>query len=688
VVANELTSAVNAIVREIGVLIETIGREIEKLVSNVLSMVGEVIETIRAFGEDLARGFIAGLPEPLQWLAERVLDVYNGMFQALEWLNDGVTGILQVVGGELRSVFGEIRAGVLATEEQVHQRIRQTILQGQVPDSFVRVHITIPIVNVTLVDFTVPLPAGDVLTAVSRFILGHPAYKETVHSVVRMEQRLQSAKAEEFQLRQRQALGDQEAQQERQRLFPGLPINVQIQRPQPDSHHHDTADLFVTIDGVNQSFLDPPPGLPRRVALFINGRQHEYGFTGWSGAGHNMTYHARLIPASHEQEGQLEPPRVLQQVTSPFALQAMAALSLDRQRLVFRTPLLALAGGLPPLAPLGEVHMGPQTPLGVRLAKAFATLPKTEPSPIGEVSFALEAKGTVTVIESLRNTPMKPITTSPSVEVLQPEIAMAPLPVPGVPVSTGEGVSTVPKVPGLSASEVVIRPEEIQASIGQNVVQVVVADGTGLKAIATSVFYLTVSRPARPDAIPGLVAWWRLDGNAEDVTGRNHGRIGPGTGAQFGPGKIGECLEKGIVRISNTPDLTLSEQFTLAFWFRPQSTIDSSIKRTHTFFLKGNNTVNTANSNGCIEVRGPNPRPISTTNQWVVGTWHHVAVSMDHTGYKLYIDGILEGSSASTSSILSENIDIQLGEFDSLDEVLIYNRALELDEVTGLLRSR
>ena len=329
--------------------------------------------------------------------------------------------------------------------------------------------------------------------------------------------------------------------------------------------------------------------------------------------------------------------------------------------------------------------MGSQTPLGMRLAKAFASLPQAGPSPIGDVSFPLEAKGTVTLIESLQNTFMKPTAPPPTEEVLQPEIAMAPLSLSGVLVPTGEGISAVHKVPSISAGEVSIRPEEIEASIGQNVVQVVVTDGTGLKAAATTVFYLTVSQPSRRDAVPGLIAWWRLDGNAEDATGRNHGQIGAGTGAQFGPGHIGHCLTKGIVRIPNTLDLTLLHQFTVAFWFRPQATIDSSIKRTHTFFLKGSHTINTANGNGCIEVRGPIPRPASITNQWVGGTWYHVAVSMDDTGYKLYIDGVLEGSSPSTSSILGQNNNIQLGEFDSLDDVVIYNRALAIDELRSLL---
>src|SRR5262245_15525608 len=41
-------------------------------------------------------------------------------------------------------------------------------------------------------------------------------------------------------------------------------------------------------------------------------------------------------------------------------------------------------------------------------------------------------------------------------------------------------------------------------------------------------------------APPGLVSWWRGEGNANDSVGSNHGALRGGTG--FGPGRVGQAF--------------------------------------------------------------------------------------------------------------------------------------------------
>jgi len=71
----------------------------------------------------------------------------------------------------------------------------------------------------------------------------------------------------------------------------------------------------------------------------------------------------------------------------------------------------------------------------------------------------------------------------------------------------------------------------------------------------------------------GLVSWWRADGNARDVTGRNNGILEGKI--RFAPGKVGQAFFFGNtnaeVRIpaSSSLDVGASGGFTLMAWINP-----------------------------------------------------------------------------------------------------------------------
>lgn len=94
-----------------------------------------------------------------------------------------------------------------------------------------------------------------------------------------------------------------------------------------------------------------------------------------------------------------------------------------------------------------------------------------------------------------------------------------------------------------------------------------------------------------------------------------------------------------------------------------------------------------------LEVRGPTPRPNSTTNTWTAGTWYHAAVTLDAAGYKVFINGVQQGSSPNTFSILDNANQLVLGwdavsshtPFNGLiDETTLYNRALSAQEIQAI----
>ncbi|HRT06935.1 MAG TPA: protein kinase [Candidatus Paceibacterota bacterium] len=84
----------------------------------------------------------------------------------------------------------------------------------------------------------------------------------------------------------------------------------------------------------------------------------------------------------------------------------------------------------------------------------------------------------------------------------------------------------------------------------------------------------TAPLPALP-APPGLVAWWRGEGNAQDAAGTNHGVLVGQVG--FAPGMVGLAFRfngtNGYVRIPKNPSLTFSNQVTFELWFQDQSPV-------------------------------------------------------------------------------------------------------------------
>lgn len=191
----------------------------------------------------------------------------------------------------------------------------------------------------------------------------------------------------------------------------------------------------------------------------------------------------------------------------------------------------------------------------------------------------------------------------------------------------------------------------------------------------------------------GLVSWWPGDGNANDIQDGNNGTL---QGATFTPGLVGQAFSfdgvNDYVAISNAPSLTLNAQFTIEFWMRPSVSISPATTNAPYLLAKGpNDSIGFANSDGRIEVRGITPRLYSSTSTWNAGTWYHIALTFDATGYKLFINGVQEGSVTNSYSILSSSNDLSLGGHGpsnffngQLDEVTINSRALTAPEILAI----
>jgi len=195
---------------------------------------------------------------------------------------------------------------------------------------------------------------------------------------------------------------------------------------------------------------------------------------------------------------------------------------------------------------------------------------------------------------------------------------------------------------------------------------------------------------------PGMISWWTGDNTAADIRGTNHGSLQ--NGAAYEAGLVGPAFSLGggddHVSIPNSPSLSFPGALTVDFWFKPNTTHAPSTPTAPSFFGKGFlNSINLANNDGRLEVRGPSPRPNSTTDTWLAGTWYHIAVTFDGTAYRIYVNGAQEGGATpSTYSILDNAEAVMFGNlpglssgFDGLiDEVELFNRALSQAEIQAL----
>lgn len=69
--------------------------------------------------------------------------------------------------------------------------------------------------------------------------------------------------------------------------------------------------------------------------------------------------------------------------------------------------------------------------------------------------------------------------------------------------------------------------------------------------------------------LTGLVAYYKLDGNATDSGGS--GRDLTPSGATYGAGKIGQCLTGGLASRTPLGGLTAGQPLTVAAWLKPAS---------------------------------------------------------------------------------------------------------------------
>lgn len=233
----------------------------------------------------------------------------------------------------------------------------------------------------------------------------------------------------------------------------------------------------------------------------------------------------------------------------------------------------------------------------------------------------------------------------------------------------------------------------------------------------TQNFTITGGNCAQPQT--GMVSWWPLEGNANDVRGSNHGVL---FGApSFTTGRIAQALRfdgtNDHVRVPASASLNVgtSSGFTLAAWIQPDDNLARPV-------LEYNNeNTNQArpwgvhiwvNTNGLVAPESPgtlfvnihdaadSSHVLRVTNTITAGVFQHIALTYDKTSGvgKLYVNGV-EKVSANLGSFTPQTSyplfmgyrpagldpNIANNRFKGIiDEAQLFNRALSATEIQGI----
>ena len=216
-----------------------------------------------------------------------------------------------------------------------------------------------------------------------------------------------------------------------------------------------------------------------------------------------------------------------------------------------------------------------------------------------------------------------------------------------------------------------------------------------------------------PSYVPsnGLVGYWPFNGNANDESGNgNNGNVNGATLTTDRNGVVNKAYSfngtNNYIDIQHNSTLNLQDFLTISCWIkttdilRPQYIINKSTGGTSDSWLFDLNIYGNSATSGvlrmlCGGITGAAPMSNNIVSQ--TNTWYNVTATYDKQNVKFYINGVLSNSVPLTSQTpINTNI-VRIGAphtpfttnafGGSIDDVIIYNRALTQQEITTLYNS-
>jgi hypothetical protein len=170
-------------------------------------------------------------------------------------------------------------------------------------------------------------------------------------------------------------------------------------------------------------------------------------------------------------------------------------------------------------------------------------------------------------------------------------------------------------------------------------------------------------------------------------------------GAEWTTGKYGDALkfdgEEDCVSIPASPGLRLGEEFTLEAWAKPEGALEGDPVifngESSTAYALGIGLPHSGKAEGVIGEEGGGTKHLYSSASFQANVWTHLALSFDGARLRLYVNGRLVATEAVEHPDFASAGPITIGcsgVFGShfkgrIDEVRIYNRALDGGEVAG-----
>ncbi len=201
-----------------------------------------------------------------------------------------------------------------------------------------------------------------------------------------------------------------------------------------------------------------------------------------------------------------------------------------------------------------------------------------------------------------------------------------------------------------------------------------------------------------------LKAWWRMDDldgvKVNDYTGKNNGT---GIGATQEEGVIGDAMYfngTSYIDIENSDSLEIKENLSVSVWAKLDSYNSDGFMG---IIGKGGWDVGSGfeilirkeggSFSNKLHLGSRNSR-VTSTSEFPLDQWVHIVITISETDGTIYLDGIKD-TSDSIRSLTSNTRNLTIGRRDpgnkfveyfngSIDDILIFDRALSLEEVKGL----
>jgi hypothetical protein len=259
-------------------LVADLSAKVLQLSRHLLTLEDAVVASVRAAGWSVASEVISWAPG---FVRDAIRDVYNTAFDALRWALEAPLALLSSIAAWVHEVVIQHAGSGIFSRSAVDQEIRDRIHASGALD--LTIDLTVDLGWAGTWKFgKITIPAGDVIGAIASVVLGDEAYGNAVDALVTGSSGLHANQAQQqaTQSAIAGALDQQQGQATVAALTTGKQIAMQLSVAN-GSIHQGRAIIHIHVFGVNETFVDTPLNVPRRIRVHVNGTEYQYAADQW-----------------------------------------------------------------------------------------------------------------------------------------------------------------------------------------------------------------------------------------------------------------------------------------------------------------------------------------------------------------------------------------------------------------------